>query len=201
MSPLSVYINICIIFVVIRPTNPGPWPRSRKLSNYCSPHCRKIFEFPKVDLITCESIWRQDQSFSLSVAPLVLFVLLEWSVWKQFMENRKVWYFNNSGWCSNAGSQAGIHRSINWFVWMIQFNLFSSKSCMIPDDGLMLLYFYFVLSRFSSIWLTITLVSDLEFWYWAWPSCTVGQPVCSLWSDSTCGLSTNHTANLWRIHV
>ncbi len=35
-------------------------------------------------------------------------------------------------------------------------------------------------------WLII-LLSDLEFLHrgWAWPPCTVRQPVCSVWSDST----------------
>ena len=61
-SATALSDNVYIIFVVIR-------ARSRKLSNnYNFVHCRKIFEFPKV--ITCESIWRQDRSFSLSVPTL-----------------------------------------------------------------------------------------------------------------------------------
>ena len=51
--------------MAIRPTNPGP--HSRKLSNILYTAEKKI---PQSRLITCESIWGQDRSFSLSIATL-----------------------------------------------------------------------------------------------------------------------------------
>ena len=59
--------------MAIRPTNPGPGPRSRKLSNILYT-AEKIFEFPKVSLIPnnvrANQYGGQDRSFSLSVATL-----------------------------------------------------------------------------------------------------------------------------------
>ena len=58
---------------------PAPSPGAANFLIYCTLR-KKYLNF----LITCESIWRQDRSFSLSVA--TCYSLLEWSVWKLFME-------------------------------------------------------------------------------------------------------------------